>query len=782
MIRIFLGIVRRYRLPFALNLLGVATALSAFTIIVAQLIFEHRHDRCYPQSDCIFRLENLDAGDIFRYIFPRGVADDFVASSPYISSSAIMCKYFGHTAVVVDNDGTPVGFDIDLIPTTAGITDVFGFEMLGGDAHSLVRPGTILLPATMARRLFGTADAVGRSLHLPEALWGSDLHDYVVAGVYADFPDNSQVDNAAYVSVGTLLEGNYMASNFNVYVRLASADRAAAVADNFERTFDFGKCGLSAMPDISLTCVTDIYFDSAISSDGRLYRTGNRSVTLALMAIAFVVLILSVINHTNFNIALAPIRMRSVNVQKVLGCTPARLRLWMVAESVAVCLAAWLLMLPILRLAGRLPLLSFLSADVDPLHNVGLCLAVGALAVAVGVASGVYPACYATRLAPAMVLKGSFALSASGRRLRRILAWLQFASAFVFIIVAAFVWMQNDYFRRCSSTLVTDRVAVVHVSGSLAGGSRSTLESKLMAHPGIEAVAFSQEKIGSSDTYNTNSADYEGRHVRFFTILGTPDLLRVFGIAVDEGRDFAASDTASAEWSMIVKRSMKDGDLAGLALGRNFAGCRVVGVSRDVNLASLRRPQFNTCFITGGSMRLNYCNIRIAAGSSADDVVSHIRKSITSIDPSSPVDVEFYDTIINGLYRTERSLAYMVTFFSILAIIIAGIGVFGMSFLDTRFRRREIAVRRVMGAGVWEIVRLFSGSYLRLIAAAYAVALPLSLVAVDGWLSRFAYRVPLNWWVPLLALLLLTAVAMAAVVVQTLSAARENPVATLGSE
>ena len=82
MIRIFLGIVRRYRLPFALNLLGVATALSAFTIIVAQLIFEHRHDRCYPQSDCIFRLENLDAGDIFRYIFPRGVADDFVASSP----------------------------------------------------------------------------------------------------------------------------------------------------------------------------------------------------------------------------------------------------------------------------------------------------------------------------------------------------------------------------------------------------------------------------------------------------------------------------------------------------------------------------------------------------------------------------------------------------------------------------------------------------------------------------------------------------------------------------
>ena len=124
----------------------------------------------------------------------------------------------------------------------------------------------------------------------------------------------------------------------------------------------------------------------------------------------------------------------------------------------------------------------------------------------------------------------------------------------------------------------------------------------------------------------------------------------------------------------------------------------------------------------------------------------------------------------------------MVTFFSILAIIIAGIGVFGMSFLDTRFRRREIAVRRVMGAGVWEIVRLFSGSYLRLIAAAYAVALPLSLVAVDGWLSRFAYRVPLSWWVPLLALLLLTAVAMAAVVVQTLSAARENPVATLGSE
>lgn len=782
MIRIFLGIVRRYRLPFALNLLGVATALSAFTVIVAQLVYECRHDQCYPQSTSIFRLEIPEADDIFRYIFPRGLADDFVNSSPYISSSAIMCKFLGSTSVVVDSGATRSAFDIDLNLTTPGLTDVFGFEMIAGDRNCLVRPGTILLPATMARRLFGTADAVGRSLHLPEALWGSDLHDYVVAGVYADFPPNSQMDNAAYAGLGTLLEGNYMASNFNVYVRLAAPERATAVADNFERNFDFGKCGLSNPTDMALTCITDIYFDSAVSSDGVLYRTGNRSVTLALMAIAFVVLILSVINHTNFNIALAPIRMRSLNVQKVLGCPPWRLRLWLVAESVVVCLAGWVLMLPVLRVACRMPLLSFLSADVDPLRNVGLCLAVGALAVAVGVVSGIYPACYATRFAPAMVLKGNFALSASGRRLRRILAWVQFASAFVFIIAAAFVWMQNDYFSRCSHTLVTDQVAVVHVNGDLSARHYDAFNARLLSHPGIEAVAFSQQKIGGSDTYNTNMADYEDRPVRFFTIYCTPDLLRVFGIPVEAGRDFAATDCDADEHVMIVNRTMMGADLKGLTLGQRFFDCRVVGVCHDVNLASLRRRLFNTCFVSGGRMSLNYCYIRIAAGSSAIDVADHIRRSVAAIDPACPADVEFYDSILNNLYRTERSLAYMVTFFSILAIIIAGIGVFGMSFLDTRFRRREIAVRRVMGAGVWEIVRLFSGSYLRLIAAAYAVALPLSLVAVDGWLSRFAYRVPLNWWVPLLALLLLTAVAMAAVVVQTLSAARENPVATLGSE
>ena len=398
--------------------------------------------------------------------------------------------------------------------------------------------------------------------------------------------------------------------------------------------------------------------------------------------------------------------------------------------------------------------LPFIEADLSLVSNLPIVFLCGIVALVIGWLEGIYPAYYITSFPPALVLKGSFGLSPSGRKLRTTLICVQFVVSIVLIIGACFVQIQNSYMRNFSLGFDKDQVAIVELNETMYNKHHDTYVNRLKENPGIEDVAFAMEKVGSKDGYNTNGGNYKGKDFQYFIIIASSNFLRVMGIPVIEGRDFSKADELSDHVSYIFNRTAMEGlDMQVGDVFDSYSSGHLVGFSDDVKFTSLRGGEDNIAFLVGNfgySLPISY--IRLKAGSDIHAVVGHIQETMRELDPSYPFNIEFYDEIFNHLYRKEENLRSLVTVFSLLAIIISLVGVFGLVVFETQYRRKEIGIRKVHGATVGEILLMFNKAYLRIVGICFVIAAPIAWQGVargfrlqdsDPWvgiLNRFIDR------------------------------------------
>ena len=208
----------------------------------------------------------------------------------------------------------------------------------------------------------------------------------------------------------------------------------------------------------------------------------------------------------------------------------------------------------------------------------------------------------------------------------------------------------------------------------------------------------------------------------------------------------------------------------------------VAGFIEGVKISSLRTFTRPLVFIVTKRQVTPVCYIRLAAGSNVEDAVAHIQQVIADIDPAYPFTIEFYDTVFNNLYHKEQYLKKMITLFSLLAIVLSIVGVFGLVVFETQYRRKEIGVRKVFGATVGEILNMFNKSYLRIVAICFVIAVPFAYYGVHKWLESFSDKTPIYWWVFALAFVIVAAITMLTVTFQNWKAANENPVNSVKSE
>ena len=557
---------------------------------------------------------------------------------------------------------------------------------------------------------------------------------------------------------------------------------ADEVADNFNRHFDFKKIYHEG-EQIRLVPLTDIYYMNE-TQDGGTFRSGNKEVTALLFGIALLIVIVAAINFTNFSTSLTPLRIKSINTQKVLGSSDTLLRRSLLIEAALISFIAWLVSLVIVWGLDWAEALPFIEADLSLVSNLPIVFLCGIVALVIGWLAGIYPAYYITSFPPALVLKGSFGLSPSGRKLRTILICVQFVVSIVLIIGACFVQIQNSYMRNFSLGFDKDQVAIVELNETMYNKHHDTYVNRLKENPGIEDVAFAMEKVGSKDGYNTNGGNYKGKDFQYFIIIASSNFLRVMGIPVIEGRDFSKADELSDHTSYIFNRTAMEGlDMQVGDAFDSYSPGHLIGFSDDVKFTSLRGGEDNIAFLVGNfgySLPISY--IRLKAGSDIHAVVGHIQETMKELDPSYPFNIEFYDEIFNHLYQKEENLRDLVTVFSLLAIIISLVGVFGLVVFETQYRRKEIGIRKVHGATVGEILLMFNKAYLRIVGICFVIAAPVAWQGVKMWLEGFAYKTPLHWWVFLIALLIVTVITLLTVSFQNWKAANENPVNSIKSE
>ena len=553
-IRNFINVLTRFKVATILNVAGLAVAFAAFIVILIQVNFEWMFDRCHPTSDRIYRVELTPAVGL-NTILSRGLVEAVIQSSPHIEAGTLLTPSFGEIYLTTEKkDGERLGFEETITTCHPTLPSIFQFPLIEGDLNCLDEPEKVMIPESLAMRLFGKGvSAVGKSLHAEQAVWTKSQTLFTIGAVYKDFPDNTQLKNVIYTSIDPDYEiNNFDASNWICYLLLDQSSSAGGVMDSFNRHFDFSKIGRPEVR-VQLVPLTDIYYLDE-PNNYSMSRKGNLEVTVLLLGLAILIIFVAAINFTNFSTALTPLRVRSINTQKVLGSSYRILRGSLLIEAVLISLIAWLIGLWIVWGLDRTVALPFLEADLDFSVNIPVIVVSGLIAMLTGIIAGLYPSYYVTSFPPALVLKGSFGLSPVGRKLRMVLIGFQFVVSILLIILSCFMGIQSHYIRNFSLGFDKDAIAIVELNPTLYDKHHTTYVDRLKGYPGIEDVAFSTAKVGAGDNYSYNTVTYKDQEFTYFNIRVSSNFFQVMGISVAEGREFSKADERSENVRHILAR------------------------------------------------------------------------------------------------------------------------------------------------------------------------------------------------------------------------------------
>ena len=780
--RNLLSVIRRFKMAIGLNIVCISVAFAAFIIIMTQVRYEQSFDTCHPTSGRVYRV-TLQKEGLFSIIFPRAFTEAVIQSSPHIEAGTLMFAgmpyYFTYT-----HNGEKYGTKEIMQTCHSDIVKVFEFPIISGDAECLKDPDKIIIPESLAKKLFGDHPAIGMTIKAEEPIWTKSSSDLTVGAVYRDFPGNTQLKNCIYTAIDAdFMLTNFVSSSYMCYLLLDDPSSVRTVEDSFNSSFDFSKID---DPDeqISLVALTDIYYRNE-GIDEVIVAGGSRESTFLLVFISLLIIIVAMVNYTNFSTALTPVRMKSINIQKVLGSSDNFLRLALLLEAVFICMIAWVLSIFIVWLISLSNMLPFISADINPISDAGILLLSCGIALIAGVVAGFYPAGRMVSFPPSSVLKGNFGLSASGRRLRSLLVGFQFVVSIILIIGASLVQLQNNYMRNHSLGFDKDQIVIVELSTVLYDKYHETYTNRLKAYPGIADVAFSMEKLASQEVYNTSTSEYKNKEFQYFMIPVSYNFFDVMGISIEEGRNFSEADERSDETTYIFNKNAHDN--MEMTVGDrldNWLPGRIVGFTGDVKFSSLRNGADNVAFVIDkevySSKPVSY--IRLERGVDVYAAVSHIRKTLSEIDAIYPFNIEFYDTIFDQFYYKEESLRSRVALLGLLAIIISLVGVFGLVVFDTQYKRKEIAIRKIHGSTISGIIKLINKQYVYIVFVCFVLAVPAAYYVINLWLENFAYKTPIYWWVFAIALLIVLSITTMTVTFQCWRAAVANPVESIKTE
>lgn len=806
--RNFLTTLRRYKISSLLNVIGLTLAFTAFYVIMTQVWWELGYNRSLHEADRIYLVENEDWYEPGKWSswLNRPVPERVIASTAGVEVGGCMWGGFGSGTCWTSNEPS---FGYNKFSASCGsvslpFLDVFAFRSVEGDVHDLGKPKSVIVSREAAERMrVGVGSLIWVDTDEPQPDGAME-----VVAVFEDFPDNSLlgecevVKNLGETNLYTTSEWsfNYFVkfrpgadpdefarqwTNVNQEMQREAAEKRVAAGDAADDDDESGIYGVRLSP------VSELYFESDSQAP---CRQGSVVTTYTLLGIAVLVIVLAFINFVNFFFALVPVRIRTVNTFKVFGAPASSLRFNFVFEAFGLVLIALLAAWYVSFALQGTEFASYISASLALSQNLEVVGLVAVVAFVMALAASLYPAWYITSFAPALVVKGSFGGTRSGRRLRTLLLGVQFFISIGLIIATSFIRLQHDYMMHYDMGFDKENLLAVRLS-ERGAASYDALRQKLLSDPQVKDVTGATSRLVSVGRMGWGR-EFKGRQVAFQSYVVQPDFLRVMGIPITDGRDFLESDFDKELGTMIFNEAarrefeMQVGDRIN---GFVSPDEQIVGFCADFNFKPLQYGVSPFCFylLPKKIQQENYWHlphvvyVRMMPGADIAAVTAHIRRCVAEVDPrTEPGDivVRVFDEELGLEYDNERKLTAIVGLFALLAVVIALMGVFGLVLFETQHRRREIAVRRVMGASRGEILAMFNRRYVMLVAVCFVLAVPVSIWAVRHWLAGFAYAVPLYWWVFALALAGVLAVTALTVTVRSWRAVNENPAESVKSE
>ncbi|WP_337626082.1 FtsX-like permease family protein [Phocaeicola sp.] len=773
---------RRFLTASVLNIIGLAIAFASFFVIMTQVDYDLNFNKGYKDYQNIYRLE-IKANDEWGWQLwtPRPIAELIGTASPHIQASAI-------TGWVNDNDYEVNGnlFNEPMMTGFGNFIKVFQPEMVAGSTDALEKKDNVLIPVSMAMRMFGSTDVVGKMLFRGKQ---SDNKPVTIGGVYKDFPENSQIGNYIFMPFDPDIDKNNWGNwNYTCYYRLNNPANVSEVEKlAFQKLMKIApeelQEGLQEEKDnadfFHLIPLSEVHFSKIGNKSA-----SSRTTVYLLICVSFLIVIVAAINFTNFSLAETPMRLKSINTQKVLGAKTSSLRGGLIAESVLISLIAFAVSLVLLLAVRNSGIQDLVTADLSLGKHLPLLAATFGISILIGVLAGLYPSFYVTSFPPALVLKGSFGLSPKGRKLRTALVCFQFFVAFMLIIAIGIMYTQSRYIRTSEYGYDKDAIVVGDVTQD-ARKQKDAVVSELSRISGVEGVAFSQFVLNSQDTYMSWGRGEGDKNINFACFPVDEHYLDVMGIRITDGRNFKPSDNGVYIFNEAARKKYP---WMAVDMPATPGDWNVVGFCENIRFSTFRNNDIvePMAFIYVSNAKNwsyeNRVNVRISAGTDKVAVIRSLQKAMEKFTPGHDFNFRFMDQVLDNAYRNELRFTRQILLFSLLAIVISMIGVFGLTMFESEYRRKEIGIRKIFGSTTGEILRMFNKRYLYILIGCFIVAAPFGWWIGQHWLEGFAERTPIRAWIFLTSFLLVTAITMITVTVQSWKNANENPANSIKTE
>lgn len=783
-----------------INIGGLAIGLASFILIVLYIDDELKYDKYHENAENIYRVNRLyNSNDVDEdaatLSFPAGPT--LVLDYPNLVKSQV--RFFNQLRNQWFFDYQKSEDEIirfnepHFMLADSSVFDIFTFPFIQGDPNTaLDNPGTIVVTQSTAKRYFGNEPAIGKVLRVEEGL------NFEVTGVIEDLPTQSHLKIDILGSLNTFRQFNpigqfpqtWIWNPCWTYVLLHDGTDPELLNEKMPEFYENHYNDLQdADVSLYLQSLTDIHLKSHHVYE--MHPNSNIVYVYILSIVAAIILILACINFMNLATASSAGRAKEIGIKKVFGSHKKNLVFQFLGEAVVQSFFAMLIAIIIVELL--LPgYNNFTGKNITPSFLVELKILGFILSVAfvVGLISGTYPAFVLSSFKPLKVLKGALKSGAKSGTARKVLVIVQFSISISLIIGSLVVFAQLKFLRNAELGFKKGHIINIERVGPLFRNYEA-FKQELLSHKDIDYVTGAEDYLG----INHNTRDYEvegltpGQRFYIPTFMVDWDFIETFDIKVVEGRAFSRdfkSDTINAV--MINETMARDlGWSNAEAIGKRITSRdgdeRVIGVYKDFNAMSLHRPvnKFILDMFRRPEVFARVVSIRFSSNN-YQEVIKHIENTWKDFVPTRPFEYQFFDQQIENLYQDELRFGRFSVMLTMLAIIIASMGLVGLTSFLAEQRTKEIGIRRALGSSTSGIVSLMAKEFLWLLLVANAIAWPITYYATTSWLQSYSRHISTNWGIYFLSGFLTLFIAMTIITYRAYKTALLNPAETLRYE
>ncbi|MCL7988096.1 ABC transporter permease [Sphingobacterium sp. lm-10] len=788
-----------------INVVGLAIGLVSFLLICLYVMDEWQYDLHHKNANRIYRINSdlkIGGSDLHLATCSDPMGPTLKSEYPQVEN---FVRFYTPSRSKLFRQGSNFVEETATIYADSTLLDIFSIPLLSGNTATTLRePNTVIISASSAKKYFGSTEVLGKSIETNDP--AHPLHR--ITAVFEDMPRTSHFH---FDFIFPMLDisypwGNFLSHNFQTYVLLRDGTDYQKFQDNFSQVIqkhivpqaqqlmdissmeEFERTGNKL--DYSFMPLTDIHLQS--NRHPELGQNGDIKYVWMFSLVAIFILVLACVNFTNLTIAQATSRSKEVSIQKILGSKKKRLIIQFLIESILVISISFVIAL----VAAPIALTAFNTLSGKMLQTVDLfrpqlLVPFMLFTVIAGILAGLYPALFLSAFNPIAALKGKVGGRRRKHSFRNSLVIFQFITSIVLICATIVIYQQLHFIQQKKIGFDKEQVLIVNNTNAL-GTNAETFRHTVSEMSAVESASFAGylpvANSARSDmpfSRNMTSNDESVFNAQIWNI--DYNYIPTLGMTMTQGRNFSPALGSDSTGIIINETAAKlFGSLDPLGekmymldTDGSATTYTILGVIEDFHYSSLREQVGPLC------MRLGYNRgasaFRIAA-SEVTETLKQINTKWGSLSATMPFSYYFLDDAFDSIYRTEQRVGAVALTFSVLAILIACLGLLGLTTFIVKNRVKEIGIRKVLGASGSGIVTMLSKDFLKVVLIAILIASPIAWWAMNKWLEDFAYRIEIQWWMFAIAGLLAVLVALATISYQAIRAAIANPVDSLRDE